>query len=94
VTGEVLNTFEESAAVLDLLGENKNIILVTSAFHMKRAKGLFEKKGFNVTAFKVDYKTPPVVKLNFIDFLPNAYSLSITEIGFRELLGRLYYGLF
>ena len=61
---------------------------------MKRAKGLFEKKGFNVTAFKVDYKTPPVVKLNFIDFLPNAYSLSITEIGFRELLGRLYYGLF
>jgi uncharacterized SAM-binding protein YcdF (DUF218 family) len=94
VTGEALNTFEESAAVLDLLGENKNIILVTSAFHMKRAKGLFEKKGFNVTAFKVDYKTPPVVKLNFIDFLPNANSLSITEIGFRELLGRLYYGLF
>ena len=94
VTGEVFNTYEESLAVEELLGENKNIILVTSAFHMKRAKDLFEKKGFNVSAFKVDYKTPPEVQLNFIDFLPNAYSLSISEIGFRELLGRLYYALF
>lgn len=94
VTGEVLNTYDESVAVLELLGKNKNIILVTSAFHMKRAKDLFEKKGFNVTAFKVDYKTSPIVKLNFIYFLPNAHSLSISEIGFRELLGRLYYVLF
>ena len=38
VTGEVLNTFEESVAVLDLLGEKKNIILVTSAFHMKEQR--------------------------------------------------------
>lgn len=94
VTGEVSNTFDESVAVSDLLGENKNIILVTSAFHMKRAKGLFERKGFNVTAFKVDYKTSPSIKLNLISFLPNASSLSKTEIGLRELLGQLYYGLF
>ena len=94
VTGEVLNTFEESAAVLDLLGENKNIILVTSAFHMKRAEALFEKKGFSVTAFKVDYKTPPVIKLNIFNILPNARALSDTESAFRELLGRLYYDLF
>ena len=54
MTKEVINTYEESVAVSNLLGDNKNIILVTSAFHMKRAKGLFEKRGFNVTAFKVD----------------------------------------
>ena len=91
VTKEALNTFEESEAVQQLLGENKNIILVTSAFHMKRAKKLFEQKGFNVTAYKVDYKTTPSVKVNFLNLIPSASSLSKTEIALREILGRLYY---
>ena len=94
VTDVVFNTFEESEAVFDLIGEKKNIILVTSAFHMKRAKALFEKKGFSVIAFKVDYKTTPAIKLNIFNILPNAGALSDTESAFRELLGRLYYGLF
>tara|TARA_B100001057_G_C22610419_1_gene856357 strand:- start:111 stop:812 length:702 start_codon:yes stop_codon:yes gene_type:complete len=91
VTKDALNTFEESEAVHELLGENKSIILVTSAFHMKRAKKLFEQKGFNVTAYKVDYKTSPSVKVNFINLIPSASSLSKTEIALREILGRLYY---
>ena len=93
VTKDALNTFEESEAVQELLGENKSIILVTSAFHMKRAKKLFQQKGFNVTAYKVDYKTAPKVKVNFINLIPSASSLYKTEIGFREILGRLYYSL-
>lgn len=94
VTRDVINTFEESRAVSEVLGKNKNIILVTSAFHMKRAKTLFEKRGFNVTPFKVDYKSPHKIKLTLIDLLPSAHSLSKTELGFRELLGRFYYSLF
>ena len=93
VTKDALNTFEESEAVRELLGENKRIILVTSAFHMKRAKKIFQQKGFNVTAYKVDYKTAPIVKVNFINLIPSASSLCKTEIGFREILGRLYYNL-
>ena len=93
VTRDALNTFEESQAVKELLGENKSIILVTSAFHMKRAKKLFERKGFNVTAYKVDYKTSPRVNLNLIDLIPSASSLYKTEIAFREILGRFYYNL-
>ena len=60
---------------------------------MKRAKKLFEQKGFNVTAYKVDYKTAPIVKINFINLIPSAGSLSKTEIAFREILGRFYYNL-
>ena len=93
VTKDALNTFEESEAVHELLGENKSIILVTSAFHMKRAKKIFQQKGFNVTAYKVDYKTAPIVKVNFINLIPSASSLYKTEIGFREILGRFYYNL-
>ena len=59
----------------------------------KRAKKIFQQKGFNVTAYKVDYKTAPKVKVNFINFIPSAISLYKTEIGFREILGRLYYNL-
>ena len=44
VTKQVLNTSDESIAVKNLIGIEKSIILVTSAFHMKRAKSLFEKK--------------------------------------------------
>lgn len=93
VTKEVLNTSEESIAVKNLIGINKSIILVTSAFHMKRAKSIFEKKGFKVIPYKVDYKTPPNLSMNFIDFLPSSTGLRRTEIALRELLGRLYYSL-
>ena len=93
VTKEVLNTSEESIAVKNLIGIKKPIILVTSAFHMKRAKSIFEKKGFKVIPYKVDYKTPPNLSMNFIDFLPSSIGLRRTEIALRELLGRLYYSL-
>ena len=93
VTKEVLNTFEESIAVKNLIGNKKSIILVTSAFHMKRAKLIFEKKGFKVIPYKVDYRSPPNISLNFIDFLPSSNGLRRTEIALRELLGLLYYSL-
>ena len=93
VTKEVLNTSDESIEVKNLIGNEKLILLVTSAFHMKRAKSLFEKKGFKVIPYKVDYKTPPNISFNFIDFLPSANGLRKTEIALRELLGRLYYSL-
>jgi len=93
VTKDVLNTSDEAKAVLDLIGTNKTIILVTSAFHMKRAKLLFERQGINVTPYKVDYKTPPNLELNFIDIIPSSSGLRKSEIAFREIIGRLYYSI-
>jgi len=93
VTREVLNTSDESIEVKNLIGDEKLILLVTSAFHMKRAKSLFEEKGFKVIPYKVDFKTPPNISFNLIDFLPSANGLRKTEIALRELLGRLYYSL-
>jgi uncharacterized SAM-binding protein YcdF (DUF218 family) len=94
ITKDVLNTSDEAKAVHDLIGQNKTIILVTSAFHMKRAKSLFERQGINVIPYKVDYKTPPSLEFNFIDFLPSSSGLRKTEIAFREIIGRLYYSIF
>jgi uncharacterized SAM-binding protein YcdF (DUF218 family) len=53
----VENTADEAVAVKELISPSKRIILVISAYHMYRAKRLFEKVGFEVIAYKVDYKT-------------------------------------
>lgn len=43
VTKDVENTADEAAAVKELISPSKRIILATSAYHMYRAKRLFEK---------------------------------------------------
>lgn len=91
ITKEVLNTSDESYAVTDLIGNKRTIILITSAFHMSRAKSLFEKQGHIVIPYKVDFKTPPKLSWNLIDFIASSGGLRKTEIALREVLGRLYY---
>ena len=69
------------------------IILVTSAFHMPRAQRLFEKEGLWVVPYPVDFKSLTTDSVTFMDYLPNAGSLAKTELGLRELIGRLFYWL-
>jgi uncharacterized SAM-binding protein YcdF (DUF218 family) len=91
VTKDVENTADEAVAVKELTGPNKRIILVTSAYHMYRAKLLFEKEGFIVDPYKVDYKTSENLNLTIMDFLPSAINLELVEIAIREIIGRLFY---
>ena len=90
VTKNVKNTYEESIAVTELIPSNSSIVLVTSAFHMHRSKYLFEKQGFNVTPFPVDFKTSNS-KFTMLNFIPTLGALSATSIYIRENIGRLYY---
>ena len=91
VTKDVENTADEAVAVKELISPSIRIILVTSAYHMYRAKRLFEKQGIEVIAFKLDYKVARSLKTMIMDFLPNAESLKQTETGIRELIGSLIY---
>ena len=91
VTKDVENTADEAVAVKELIGSSKIIILVTSAYHMYRAKRLFEKQGFIVIPYKVDYKIGGHSTLTLMNFLPSARNLELTETGIREVLGRLFY---
>ena len=75
----------------ELISPSKRIILVTSAYHMYRAKKLFEKQGFEVIPLKVDFKTAGKSAITIMDFLPSAGNLAMTEGGIRELLGRIFY---
>jgi len=91
VTKDVENTADEAVAVKELISPSKTIILVTSAYHMCRAKRLFEKQGFEVIPLKMDFKASGNNQVTFMDFLPSAESLELTETGVREILGRLFY---
>jgi len=91
VTKDVENTADEAVAVKELISPSKRIILVTSAFHMYRAKRLFEKQGFEVIPYKVDYKAAGNSTITVMDFLPSAGNLGMSETGIREIIGRYYY---
>ena len=93
VTDKVKNTYEESVAVTKIIANNSKVILVTSAFHMHRSKYLFEKQGFNVTPFPVDFKSSKS-EFSILKFLPSVGSLHKTSIFIRENIGRLYYKIF
>ena len=93
VTENVKNTYEESIAVTKLIPNNSTIILVTSAFHMHRSKYLFQKQGFEIIPFPVDFNSPNR-KLSIISFLPNLGAIGKTSIFIRENIARIYYKLF
>jgi uncharacterized SAM-binding protein YcdF (DUF218 family) len=91
VTKDVENTADEAVAVKELISPSNRIILVTSAYHMYRAKRLFEKQGFIVIPYKVDYKISNNKDVTILDFLPSANNLELTETGIREIIARLFY---
>lgn len=101
-TGVVVNTAEEAQAVAALLarrhvvgavqGASSHILLVTSAFHMPRARLLFARAGLEVTPFPVDFQVSVGGELGVMDFLPSADTLARTQKVWHEMYGRLYYG--
>jgi len=93
LTDNVQNTDQEAKSVKKLLKTNDaNIILVTSAFHMARAKKVFEAINIKVSPFAVDFKNS-AKKITIMDFIPSANSLNDTSFFVREMIGRVYYYL-
>ena len=96
-TGKVLDTAEEARAVSDLLharigvSSRPKILLVTSAYHMRRAVLLFKRVGLDVIPFPVDFQVSEGGNLTILGFIPNGNSLRQTEMALREEYGYLFY---
>ena len=88
------NTFENARNTALLFRQNnipQKIILVTSAFHMPRARACFEKQGFDLEVFPADpvSSTRP---MNWKDyFIPSAGVIAQWEVLFREWAGMMMY---
>ena len=95
-TRPVVNTAEEASAIRHLLPPGPSrVLLVTSAFHMRRAQRLFERQGIDVHPFPVDFqargKWAGPLSLDPTQWIPTAKSLSHSSRALRELCGRLIY---
>ena len=65
--------------------------LVTSAFHMPRAMGLFEKAGFDVVPYPVAFRTTKSEALPLFTFGGAADNFRFFETALREWVGLVMY---
>ena len=102
VTYPVKNTLEEVIEIKNLLKkisnkEKQKILLVTSAYHMNRARSIFTRYGINVEAYPVDFRSEEInieyIK-NPFNWIPSSRHLHSNSSALREILGRIYYELF
>ena len=86
------NTEEEARLIAKTLGgdgKKPKILLVTSAWHMNRAKFLFEKAGLDVMPCPGDFEMSYVSERPFSakDFVPDAMVLAQNSVAVREWVG-------
>jgi uncharacterized SAM-binding protein YcdF (DUF218 family) len=101
---KAVNTYENGIFSQEILREAgaREVLLVTSAMHMPRAVGVFEKLGLTVVPAPTDFNVTendwralwrqplPGALLNLVPDANNAY---VTQRALKEYLGILVYGL-
>lgn len=85
------NTVESAKALKRVLNGGR-IILVTSAFHMKRAEAFFKKQGFDVIPAPTGYfeERRPLTAYSFIPHIDNLY---VSAAALSEYLSTRWYAL-
>ncbi len=89
------NTYENASLSKSFLQEygfaDGTILLITSAFHMRRASACFEKQGLSFVPFSTGYKTRPLDWTPDQVFIPSLDAISIWHLLIREWIGMLAY---
>lgn len=99
--GKSLNTRQNGVLTKAILDRQNidEIILVTSGYHMPRAKKVFEKLGIRVIAAPTDFlsEAPGDRPFNLANLplalMPDSKNLDLTTIALKEYLGLLIYRL-
>ena len=88
------NTRENALNAAEIIRENfpgQTCLLVTSAYHMRRAKACFDKVGLSVDVYSADFSTHERVFTPDILFLPNPGAIEKWHMFIREILGLMVY---
>ncbi|HSA78052.1 MAG TPA: YdcF family protein, partial [Nitrospirota bacterium] len=83
------NTLESASAAKRLI-KGDRIILVTSAYHMKRSSAMFRKQGFDVVPAPAGYKSEQR-GLSLYSCIPRAGSLNDSSTALAEYLSLFLY---
>lgn len=76
-------------SIFEQMQQPKDIVLVTSAWHMRRAVGVFRQRGFEVCTYGVDPQQHMGVPLTAL--WPQTTALQKTKIALHEWLGWYFY---
>ena len=92
VESQSRNTAENAIFTKEILKKMKakKIILITSAFHMRRAVGVFKKNNIAHVPFPTDYSSLKYISL-WDSVIPSAYFLEISTIAIKEWVGIIAY---
>jgi uncharacterized SAM-binding protein YcdF (DUF218 family) len=85
------NTWENAQAVQKIL-PGRTIILVTSAFHMRRSVAMFKKQGFSVLPAPAGYLSQ-TRHGSYTDYLPQAEALATSSTAIAEYISLSWYGM-
>lgn len=88
-----LNTRENALFTKEIVEARgfRSVLIITSAFHMLRAKGCFDAVSLPVDTLPVDFRGYDPARFGG-SFLPRSRALDQNTTNLRELFGRLVYG--
>ena len=88
------NTYENILFTKKIVEPNieEKWALVTSAFHLRRAKGVADKLGWSLIPYPVDYRTTSSILFQSLNF-NLIENISFFQVATREILGLLVYKL-
>jgi len=89
--GNSLNTTQNARYTKELIDKSRynRIIVVTSAFHMKRSVKQFEKVGVKVIPYPTDYQTNLSPRVELYQFIPAAEAMEKVSLSVKEYIGIL-----
>jgi len=95
IENESRNTAENAIFSWEILKkeEIKTIYLVTHAWHMPRAKRIFERQGFTVIPAPTRFEGLKSGNVRFSDFVPNSDALRVSYYFIHETIGLIWYNI-
>ena len=89
------NTYENAVNTKKMMAQQQlaSSLLITTAAHLPRALGCFEKIGLAPIPYPVDFRAEPTPSYDVRDLLPSAGALKNTEFALHEYIGILTYKL-
>ncbi|MBX2969489.1 MAG: YdcF family protein [Cyclobacteriaceae bacterium] len=95
IENESRNTAESARNVKGMLAEQDTarVLLITSAFHMRRSEGCFTKAGISADPFSTDFFTHPRYFTPDVLLVPKIEALNIWQKLFKEWVGVIAYRL-
>jgi len=84
------NTFENAKFTKELLGDQSgDYLLITSAFHMKRASACFRKQNFDIDTYPVDFQVP--TEFSWSQLIPKSSAFENWNTVTKEMVGLIVY---